>query len=284
MTPPPPCSATLISSGHIWGRNVKIALIGFGTIGTALAQVLCDTKYPIVGILGRATSLDALRKKVPNSVSVVTSANELLALSPDIVVECAGHEALRFYGVDVLCAGTTLVVSSIGALADDATEKTLREAAAKGGRLVIPSGAMGGLDALGAAQRAGLDEVLYTSRKAPSAWRGTKAETLLDLQSVSAAQVFYEGSARQAALDFPQNANVVAAVALAGIGFDRTHVHLMVDPQATGNRHILEARGAFGEISASVFAHTLPENPKTSMLTPYSLVRAISNLAERFVV
>jgi aspartate dehydrogenase len=284
MTRPPPCSATLIFSGHIWGRKVKIALIGFGAIGTALAQALRDTKYPIVGVLGRATSLDALRKKVPNGASVVTSADELLAVSPDIVVECAGHDALRFYGVDVLRAGTTLVISSIGALADEALEKSLREAAAKGGRLVIPSGAMGGLDALGAARRAGLDEVLYTSRKAPSAWRGTKAETLVDLQSISAAQVFYEGSARQAALDFPQNANVVAAVALAGIGFDRTHVHLIVDPQSAGNRHILEARGPFGEISASVLSRTLPENPKTSMLTPYSLVRAIGNLAETFVV
>jgi aspartate dehydrogenase len=284
MTPPPRCSATLISSGHIWGRSVKIALIGFGAIGTALAQVLRDTKYPIVGILGRATSLDGLRKKVPNGASVVASAKELLALAPDIVVECAGHDALRLYGVDILRAGTTLIVSSIGALADEPTEKSLRDAAGRGGRLVIPSGAMGGLDALGAARRAGLDEVLYTSRKGPSAWRGTKAEALVDLQSIRAAEVFYKGSARQAALDFPQNANVVAAVALAGIGFDRTHVHLMVDPQSTGNMHILEARGPFGEISASVLARTLPDNPKTSMLTPYSLVRAISNVAETFVV
>ena len=143
---------------------------------------------------------------------------------------------------------------------------------------------MGGLDALGAARRAGLDEVLYSSRKAPLAWRGTKADALIDLQSITAPQVFYEGSARQAALDFPQNANVVAAVALAGIGFDRTRVRLIVDPQATGNRHLLEARGAFGEISASVLARTLPDNPKSSMLTPYSLVRTIANLAEAFVV
>src|SRR3954452_19878341 len=263
---------------------MKVALIGFGAIGTALAHAMRETEDPIIGILGRVSSFDALRKKVPAGVPVVTSANDLLALSPEIVVECAGHEALHVYGGDVLRARRTLVVSSVGALADEAIENSLRGAAATGGRLVIPSGAMGGLDALGAARRAGLDEVLYTSRKAPSAWRGTKAETLIDLRSVGAAQVFYRGSARQAALDFPQNANVVAAVALAGIGFDRTRVHLMVDPQSTGNRHILEARGPFGEISASVLARTLPENPKTSMLTPYSLVRAITNHAETFVV
>lgn len=264
---------------------MKIALIGFGAIGTALAQALRETEYRLVGILGRATSREALRRKIPAGVSLVTNAEDLLGLSPDIVVECAGHEALRVYGSDILRAGRSLVVSSVGALADEAVETSLRNAAAaSAGRLVIPSGAMGGLDALGAARRAGLDEVLYSSRKAPPAWRGTKAEQLVDLQSVSSAQVFYEGSARQAALDFPQNANVVAAVALAGIGFDRTRVRLIVDPEAAGNRHLLEARGTFGEISASVLARTLADNPKTSMLTPYSLVRAIANLAEPLVV
>ncbi|HEU0151411.1 MAG TPA: aspartate dehydrogenase [Bradyrhizobium sp.] len=263
---------------------MKVAFIGFGAIGTALARALRETEHPLVGILGRATSLKTLREKVPASISVVSSTEHLLALSPQIVVECAGHEALRVYGGEVLRAGINVIVSSVGALADPALEMMLLQAAAGGGRLIIPSGAMGGLDALGAARRAGLDQVLYTSRKAPSAWRGTKAEALVDLRSINAAQVFYEGSARQAALDFPQNANVVAAVALAGIGFDRTQVRLLVDPQAAGNRHILEARGAFGEISASVLTRTLPENPKTSMLTPYSLVRAISNVADAFVV
>ena len=184
----------------------------------------------------------------------------------------------------MLAAGTHLVVSSVGALADEWTQSSLRAAAEHGGRLVIPSGALGGLDALGAALRAGLDQVSYTSRKAPSAWTGTKAESLIDLGTVRDATVFYEGTARQAALDFPQNANVVAAVALAGIGFDRTRVQLVVDPAVAGNRHLVEARGAFGEISATVLAQTLPDNPKTSMLAPYSLARAIANLGGSVIV
>jgi aspartate dehydrogenase len=263
---------------------MKIAVVGFGAIGTALAAALRATEHSIVGVLGRPTSLDGLRTKIPSSISLVTNIDDLLGLSPDIVVECAGHEALRMYGGGVLRAGRTLIVSSVGALADESLETSLRDAAATGGRLVIPSGAMGGLDALGAARRAGLDEVLYTSRKAPAAWRGTKAETLVDLQSINAAKAFYEGSARQAALDFPQNANVVAAVALAGMGFERTRVRLIVDPDASGNRHLLEARGGFGEISSSVLSRTFPDNPKTSMLTPYSLLRAIDNLETRLVI
>ena len=263
---------------------MKVGIIGFGAIGGALARGLQRTPHEIVAILAREGSANIVRAKAGASIPVVTALEDLLASAPDVVVEAAGHAALRAYGAAVLSHGTDLIISSIGALADAALETELRNAAAVGGRLVIPSGALGGLDALGAALRAGLDEVSYVSRKAPSAWKGTKAETLLDLASVTEAQVFYEGTARQAALDFPQNANVVAAVALAGIGFDRTRVRLMVDPATTGNRHLLEARGPFGEISASVLARTLPDNPKTSMLAPYSLVRAIANLADPVVV
>lgn len=262
---------------------MRIGIIGYGAIGAALHDALRETDHPVVGVLVRQTP-DALRARVGEQVRVVSDLDELLALSPQVVVECAGHAALRAYGATVLKAPAHLVVASVGALADPALEASLRSAATDAARLVIPSGALGGLDALGAARRSGLDEVLYTSRKAPSAWKGTKAESLIDLATVTSPEVFFEGTARQAALDFPQNANVVAAVALAGIGFDRTRVRLLVDPAATGNRHLVEARGSFGELSATVLARTLPANPKTSMLAPYSLVRAVSNLADSIVV
>src|SRR3954468_24754604 len=77
------CSAIPISCGLIWARDMKVALIGFGAIGTALAQALGETEHPIVGILGRIASLDALRNKVPSGVPVVTNANDLLALCPE---------------------------------------------------------------------------------------------------------------------------------------------------------------------------------------------------------
>ena len=264
---------------------MKVALIGFGAIGTIVARELRSTAHELVGILARPGSASSVRATA-EGIAVATSLEELLALAPDVVVEAAGHAALRSYGPGVLQSGANLVVASVGALADPLLEGALDAAAAApgGGRLVIPSGALGGLDALGAARRAGLDEVSYVSRKAPSAWVGTKAETLIDLASVTGPQVFFEGNARQAALDFPQNANVVAAVALAGIGFDRTRVRLTVDPATPGNQHVLEARGAFGEITAVVLARTLPDNPKTSYLAPYSLVRAIGHLGDSRVV
>ena len=99
-----------------------------------------------------------------------------------------------------------------------------------------------------------------------------------------APEIFFESDARQAALEFPKNANVVAAVALAGLGFEATRVQLVVDPTAAGNQHEVQARGAFGEIFARVVARTLPDNPRTSMLAPYSLVHAIRKTVEPVVV
>ncbi len=261
---------------------MRIAIIGFGAIGRCLAASLADTDVEITGILVRERSAARVRGAVPG-VRIVTGLDGLLAPAPDLVVECAGHEALRSFAAPVLASGTDLLVASVGALADPGLERDLRAAAACG-KLLIPSGALGGLDALGAARESGLDSVAYIGRKAPGAWRGTRAETLIDLEAVAAPQVFFESDARQAALEFPKNANVVAAVALAGLGFEATRVQLVVDPAAAGNQHEIQARGAFGEIFTRVVAKTLPDNPRTSMLAPYSLVHAIRKTVDAIVV
>jgi aspartate dehydrogenase len=176
------------------------------------------------------------------------------------------------------------VIASVGALADAALEAEMRAAASGRARILIPSGAIGGLDVLGAAKLAGIERAHYVGRKAPRAWRGTAAETLVDLDRVAQAQVFFEGTAREAALRFPQNANVVAAVALAGLGFEKTRARLMVDPSVTTNQHAVTASGPFGEIQVQVAARTLPQNPKTSMLAPYSIVRSLRNLADAIAI
>ena len=95
---------------------------------------------------------------------------------------------------------------------------------------------------------------------------------------------FFEGDARSAALSYPQNANVAASVALAGIGFEKTKVLLTADPSAAGNTHTIHALGGFGEISLTINGKTLSDNPKTSMLAPLSLVRCLMNMNESVVI
>jgi aspartate dehydrogenase len=209
-------------------------------------------------------------------VPLVETLPALLALGPRLVAECAGHAGLLQSGPGVLRAGIDLVVASVGALADAALEKALREAAREGGaRIRIPSGAIGALDAISSARVGGLNRVTYTGRKPVLAWRGTRAESSFDLDGIREATLIFEGSAREAALAFPQNANVCAAVALAGVGFDATTVQLFADPQARGNEHQVEAEGSFGMLRYHVIGNPLEENPKTSSLAAYSLLRCL---------
>lgn len=265
---------------------MRIGIIGFGAIGQTLYRMLGEhlPALEVVGVVDRADRQQELSAQLPGML-VASRVEDLLALKPALVIECAGHVGLKASGPAVLAAGSDLLVASVGALADEALEKVLLDAAAQGGgKLRIPAGALGGLDVLGAARFAGLDSVTYISNKAPRAWKGTPAEGMVDLDALTEATVFFEGDARQAALMFPQNANVAAATALAGIGFERTRVQLRADPAATGNRHRILASGAFGEIDVAILGKVLPENPKTSMLAPYSLVRSLSNLSGSIAV
>lgn len=267
---------------------MRIGLIGYGAIGSRVHAFLGEEGETVrlVAVLARPSSAADIAARVPMCVRVATDWSAFAKAEPEVVVECAGHAALHEFGPDALARGCTLVVSSVGALADAGLEHLLREAAARGGgRIVIPSGAAGGLDALAAARRSGtLERVCYTGRKAPRAWRGTAAADRIDLDNLAGPARFFEGDARAAALAFPQNANVVAAIALAGAGFEKTEVSLVADPDASGNSHTLEATGLFGTINASVTAAVLPDNPKTSMLAPASIAHSILRLSDWIVV
>ena len=261
--------------------SAKVALIGGGSIACVIVRLLTE-KHPeirLVGALGH--DLDRANERLDGRIPLTSSIDELLSWKPTLVVECAGHEALAEHGVMVLRHGIELIVASVGALAKAELEHALRDAASAGrSRIRIPSGAIGGLDALAAARVGGLDVVRYVGRKPIQAWRGTAAERVVDLDKLDEAAAIFEGSAREAALTYPQNANVTAATALAGVGFDATRVTLFADPNARGNEHEIEAEGRFGKLKFSVVNAPLPENPKTSSLAAYSLVRCVVAPAE----
>ena len=221
---------------------MTIALIGSGAIGNWLESRLADK--PI--IVRRGDALPAA----------------------DLVVEVAGHGALARYGVAALEQGSDLVIASIGALADDELWRAL-QAAATQARILLPAGAVAGIDALSAARRGGLDWVRYSSRKPPA--------SLSEALPTDCESIVYEGNARDAALQFPKNANVAATIALAGIGFDKTEVRIIADPAVAHNIHVLEASGAFGSFSMTIAGRPLPGNPRSSSLTAMSILRCIEN-------
>ena len=129
-----------------------------------------------------------------------------------------------------------------------------------------------------------LTKVMYRGRKPPNGWRGSPAESKLNLDALSEAAVHFSGSARNAALEYPKNANVAASVALAGIGFDDTVVELIADPNVERNVHEIIAEGDFGRFEFRIEGQSLPDNPRSSAITAMSVVREILNPASPFVI
>ncbi|RAI43829.1 aspartate dehydrogenase [Rhodoplanes roseus] len=264
---------------------MRLGLIGYGAIARTLLGTLAaqhggaPAELVVLCRPGARARAEAVLSDHPAlQWRVVETCDALLAESPDLVVEAAGHEAVRQHGAAVLAAGTDLVIASIGALADATLHADLRAAAERSGaRLHLPAGAVGGIDILAAARLGGIDAVTYTSRKPPAAWAGTPAEGLVDLATLDREAILFEGDARAAARTYPKNANVAATIALAGIGFERTRVRLVADPAVAGNVHELTLRAACADVDLRVAGRPSPDNPKTSLSTGYSIARAVLN-------
>jgi len=264
---------------------MKLGLIGAGGMAATLLEALAahlprplDHLAVLVRDRAKGEALLAAHGAVATVTSVHTELAALLHAGAGMVAECASHAAVREHGAAILEAGRDLVVASTGALADDALMEALRGAAGCGGaQILLPAGAMGGIDALAAARLRGSPRVTYVGRKPPAAWRGTRAETLLELEGLTQAATFYEGSARAAARDFPQNANVAATIALAGMGFEATRVRLVADPAITRNLHELEVESDAVNFTIRLEGVPSPANPKTSLTAGLSMARAVLN-------
>jgi aspartate dehydrogenase len=252
---------------------LRVGLIGLGTIGSGVLRLLQPhDDIQIVGALVR----NPRRGAVPLYVDVA----DLLGLAPDVVVEMAGHEALRCHGPAVLRAGIDLIVLSVGALADPRLEAEMVAAARAGqSRMLIATGAIGGLDALSAAAVGGLERVTHITRK--------PARALLSAQQaadLSEAQELFRGSAREGALRYPENINVAAAVSLAGIGLDRTEVRVVADPELTRNTHEVVAEGTFGELRFHIQSIPTDENPRTGRIVAMSVISTLRRLRAPLVI
>ena len=263
---------------------MRLGLLGGGTIARLVLEHVRDGALDgveVVGMLGRTDRSRGRRLAEEFGVTFVTSRDALVALRPETILEAASHDAVREHASGLLASGISLVLLSAGALCDDALRARLEELAVRhGATLCVPSGGIGGLDALKAACAAGVDDVTIEIAKPPAAWRDIAfVEALgLDLERLQRATTLFEGSAREGVPHFPANVNIAAVLAMAGIGFDRTRMKVVADPVLARNTHTIAIRGRSGAITIRLQSVPSPDNPKTSLLACYSAIAAIKAL------
>ena len=258
----------------------RVGLLGAGAIGMAVVQAFEAGKvagHALTSVLARPRQLEALERL--NSRALITSdPDEFLNTPTDVVVEAIGHDATLALGPSILERGRDLYLMSVGVLADRNVRDRFESAVSRNSaRVVIPSGALAGFDGLRALSKLDGCEVTYTSTKPPSAWSDTPGEAVIRRYGPDEVVLIFDGPAALAALQFPKNANVAAAVALAGVGFERTRVRLVSDPGCMENVGGIEARTSTSVLHLCLSGRPFEENPKSSQITVASIVAALVN-------
>lgn len=252
---------------------LTLGLIGYGAIAREIVSAFPGDAVRWVALLRKGSS-----PALPANVGVVTRLDALIDARPTAVVEAAGQQAVAAYAPALVEAGIPTIIASVGALADPALAARLTAASRNSGaRIVLPSGALGGLDYLRAIAALPDARVRYTSRKPPAAWAAELAAAGLSVDS--AAITLFEGTPTEAASRYPKNLNAAFAVALAA-GADKVTVRILADPMAAGNSHEIEAESSAGTASFHLVNAPSPDNPKTSALTALSLVSALRELLD----
>ena len=262
---------------------MRVALLGGGTIARLVLEHV-PAGIEIAAIVGRSPSSRGAALAREFRLPYLVGRDALLGTRPQAVLEAASHEAVREHLVPLLDAGVHVVVLSAGALADDRLRRDAEAASARSGALFyVPSGGIGGLDALKTACLAGVDEVSIQVAKPPAAWKGIAyvEKSGVELDKLRAPHTLFEGPAREGVPHFPQNVNIAAVLSLAGLGMDRTRLKVVADPGLKLNTHTIRVSGACGRMTVVLENVPSPDNPKTSWLACYSALAALKTLGSK---
>jgi aspartate dehydrogenase len=256
----------------------RVAIAGLGPIGSAVAKAIDAGIDGLTLSAVSAHTMDKHRewlaklKSMPAAVPV-----ERLAEVADIVIECAPSRLVRSIVAPAVASGKTAIVLSAGALLEN--EDLIALAEQHGGQIVVPTGALIGLDAVTAAAVGTIHSVRMSTRKPPRGLAGAPyiVEHKIDIEQIAAPLKIFDGTARQAAKGFPANINVAVALSLAGIGPDRTQVEIWADPTVTRNVHRIDVDSDSARFSMMI-ENVPSENPRTGRITALSVIACLRKL------
>jgi aspartate dehydrogenase len=263
--------------------SLKIGLVGCGAIGSEIARAIDrgDINAELIAVCDRnikcADGLIGRLKRKPLRANL----EELVNLS-DIVVEAAAQSAVPAIARATLVKGKSLMIMSVGALADTAFYKEVKKMALDhGSRVYLPSGAISGLDGLKSASMGDIRMITLTTTKNPAGLEGAPyiRERRIDLKSLKEPTLIFEGTAAEAVKAFPANVNVAATLCLAARERD-VRVRIVADPNIHVNMHEIVAEGDFGKITTHVENVPSPKNPRTSYLAALSAIATLRSIVE----
>jgi aspartate dehydrogenase len=256
----------------------RVAIAGLGAIGRVLARHLN------AGLPGLTLAAVAPRNRekareflAEQGIGVpILRLDELPAVA-DLVIESAPADVLEAICRPMLSAGKRVMVLSAGALLP--RPELIDLAKANGGQIIVPTGALLGLDAVSAAAEGKIHSVRMTTRKPPMGLEGAPHLVVnrIDVSAITEPRLVFSGSARAAAVGFPANVNVAAALSLAGIGPDRTMIDVWADPGVTRNCHRIEVDADSARFTLEI-ENVPSENPKTGRITALSVLAALRKL------
>jgi len=265
------------------GMTIKAGVAGVGAMGGAVCRALAAGKIPGMR-LAAFSEKDEEKARRAVSADIPNLDFTALAETCDLVVETLSPDAVPALARAVLARGRTLVMISSAALLRFPEIRTLAEQGA--GRLIVPSGALAGIDGVRALASMGMRSATIRSTKKPLAYEGAPfiVESGIDLARIAVPTRLFSGNALEAAKAFPSNVNVAATLGLAGLGQEETRVEVWADPAASGNMHEIEVRGDYSAITARIENMPDPQNPKTSMLAAHSIIACLRQMTEKVSV
>lgn len=262
----------------------SIGIVGCGMLGKSLLGAAADGRLPVpvAGVTSRtAKTARAFLATLPQPPPYLDL--DSLIDAADLVVETAGAAVVPELARRTFAAGKHLLVISMGALLDH--PEVIELARSRNCRLILPSGAIAGLDGIKSACEGRVDHVTITTRKPPKSIRTAPfvVENRIDLDALTEETELFSGSVREAIRGFPANVNVAACVSMAGIGPDKTTIRILAVPGLERNTHTIEIEGEFGSLSIRI-ANALSENPSTGKLTAMSIIRTIKDAMDPFQI
>lgn len=258
--------------------STRIAIAGLGAIGRALARRLAQ------GLPGLSLACAAARDRAKaqawldeQKIDCPLVNLEEFPQHADLAVECAPAAVFEAICRPMLAAGKRVMVLSVGALLP--RPELIELAKATGGQIIVPTGALLGLDAVSAAAEGNIHSVRMITRKPPGGLAGAPylVKNNISVEGLNSAKRVFAGTAREAAAGFPENVNVVAALSLAGMGPDRTTIEIWADPAVTRNCHNIEVEADSARFSLAI-ENVPSENPKTGRITALSALAALRKL------